>query len=248
MPAAWWPKAPISSTSARNRPAPMAARSRCRPEEELRRLEPILPAVLDPRRPGLDRHHEGDGRRLGARCRRRHRQRRLGPAARSRHGPRGRRARRAGDRHAQPRGRRSGDRHHGRHRGVLLPFARDRRPRRHRARQDRARSRHRLRQDAGAEHHRPRPAGGAEVVRAAAPGRRLAQALHRQRLARPARPPDRRLDRQPSVRGRERRRHRPRPRRRRDRAGAEGRRRHPRARNDATPSLSPDWRCMPSTA
>ena len=66
---------------------------------------------------------------------------------------------RAGDRHAQPRRGRSGDRHHGRHRGVLRPLARRSPTRAGIAReQHRARSRHRLRQDAGAEHHRHRAA------------------------------------------------------------------------------------------
>ena len=45
-PGAWSPKAPTSSTSARNRPAPMAARCRFRSRRKLRRLEPVLPAVV----------------------------------------------------------------------------------------------------------------------------------------------------------------------------------------------------------
>ena len=53
-------------------------------------------------------------------------------------------------------------------------------------RQHRARSGHRLRQDAGAEPHRPCTLRGAEIVRTAADDRRLAQTLHRQGLARPA--------------------------------------------------------------
>ena len=124
MPAAWSPRAPTFSTSARNRPVPMAARRPVSPEEEMRRLEPVLPAVLGLGVPVSIDTMKAQGRRLGARRRRGHRQRRLGPAARPRHGARGRRARRAGHRHAQSRGGRSGDRHHGRHRGVLRPLAR----------------------------------------------------------------------------------------------------------------------------
>ena len=42
-------------------------------DEEMRRLEPVLPAILDARRTGFDRHDEGDGggRRAEGRCRHR---------------------------------------------------------------------------------------------------------------------------------------------------------------------------------
>ena len=77
---------------------------------------------------------------------------------------------------------------------VLRPLAGDRRARRHCARADRARSRHRLRQDAGAEHRLHRAARRAQALRPAAPGRRLAQALHQFGDAGAARRTHRRLD------------------------------------------------------
>ena len=60
-------KAPIFWISAPNRRAPMAACSRSPLAEEQARLAPVLPARGGTRRAGLDRHHEGRGRRLGAR-------------------------------------------------------------------------------------------------------------------------------------------------------------------------------------
>ena len=73
--------------------------------------------------------------------------------------------------------------------------------RRHFARQDRARSRHRLRQDAGAEHDRAGAARRTAVVRTAAAGRRLAQALHQHGDAVGAASAPRRLDRRASDGG-----------------------------------------------
>ncbi len=58
-------------------------------DDEKARLSPVLPAVLKFGPAGVDRHHQGRHRRLGARPRRRNRQRRLGPAARPRHGAAG---------------------------------------------------------------------------------------------------------------------------------------------------------------
>ena len=55
-------------------------------EEELQRLQPVLGDVVAPGRARLHRQHEIRGGRMGARRRRRDRQRRLGPAARPRHG------------------------------------------------------------------------------------------------------------------------------------------------------------------
>ena len=59
-------------------------------EEELARLRHVLPAVVHLGTPSLDRHAEAGDRLLGAWARRPHRQRRLGLATRSEHGPRGR--------------------------------------------------------------------------------------------------------------------------------------------------------------
>ncbi len=78
----------------------------------------------------------------------------------------------------------------------------------HCARQDRARSRHRLRQDGGAEHRLYRAASRLQAFRPAAFGRRLAQALHRQRDTGAAERAHRRLARRASAGGRERRGHR----------------------------------------
>ena len=60
---------------------------------------------------------------------------------------------------------------------------------------------HRLRQDAGAEPDRARPLRRAEIVRPAADDRRLAQAFHRQSVACSARPAARRLARRAPGRG-----------------------------------------------
>ena len=46
MPDGWWRKAPISSTSARNSTRPYGGMVAVSADEEMRRLEPILPAVL----------------------------------------------------------------------------------------------------------------------------------------------------------------------------------------------------------
>ena len=129
---------PLSRSAARDRACPADGRRRRRHpryrcgihpplwrrvavsrEEELRRLAPVLPAVVALGVPVSIDTMKAGGRRLGARAGRRHRQRRLGPAARPRHGARGRRARRAGHHHAQSRHRRSDHRHHGRHRRLL---------------------------------------------------------------------------------------------------------------------------------
>ena len=70
------------------------------PEEERARLEPVLPAVATIGIPVSIDTHQSQRSGMGARGRRRHRQRRLGPAARCRHGARRRRARRARRHHA----------------------------------------------------------------------------------------------------------------------------------------------------
>ena len=72
-------------------------------EEEMRRLEPVLPAVVALGMPVSIDTMKAKVAAWALAAGRRHRQRRLGPAARCRHGARGRRARRAGHRHAQPR-------------------------------------------------------------------------------------------------------------------------------------------------
>ena len=100
-------------------------------DEERARLAPILPAVVALGIPVSIDTHESRRRGLGARCRRRDRQRRMGAAARPRHGARRCRARRARDRHAQSRCRRSEDRHRRRRHRLLRALARHRRPRRH---------------------------------------------------------------------------------------------------------------------
>ena len=193
MPAGWSPKAPTSSTSARNRPAPMAARSRCRRggtaaarAGSARRSSALgVPVSIDTMKAAVAAWALDAGRR--------HRQRRLGPAARPRHGARGRRARRAGHRHAQPRRAPIP-------RSTSWPTSRRSSParstiadaRRHRARAVScsipASASARRRSKAS-----PRSRGCAEFksLRPAAPDRRVAQALHRQGLALP--PPDRRL-------------------------------------------------------
>ncbi len=219
-PAAWPPRAPTSSISARNRRGPMAARSRCRPTRSAQRLEPILPAAATIGIPvsidtikaavaawaleagasivndvwGLQR--DPDMARVVAE-------------------------------HGAPviimhnrETRRSRDRHYRRRDRVLLALARNRLARRHRARPHRARSRHRLRQDAGAELDLHRAARCLARFRPAAPGRRLAQALHQFDRAVGADGAARRLARRASARGRKRRGHHPRPRRRAHRAGA----------------------------
>ena len=197
--ARWPSKAPTSSTSARNRRGPMAAPRRCRPTRKWRGLRrccrrsssSALPVSIDTIKAGVAAWALDQGAAIvndvwGLQ--------RDPDMARA-----GRRARRAGHRHAQPRERRPGHRHHGRRRRLLRALARDRRARRHRARQDRARSRHRLRQDAGAEHRLHRAARRIQALRPAAPGRRLAQALHQYGDAVAAGRAARRLDRQPSV-------------------------------------------------
>src|SRR5262249_39844554 len=73
-----------------------------------------------------------------------------------------------------------------------------RRARGKRARERRARPRDRFRQAAGANPRPHRAARRAQVVPPAAARRRLAQALHRQGIARPARPTAGRIDRRPS--------------------------------------------------
>ena len=177
-------------------------------DDELARLKPVLGEIVQARPAGLDRHHQGQGRGLGARTGRRDPQRRVGPAARSRHGARRGRAWRAGDRDAQPRGRRSGARHHGRREGVLRALARHRGARRHRARAHRARSRHRLRQDGRAEHRDDRAARGTAFIRPAAADGPVAKTLHRQRVAVEAGRTHRRLDRRQRAVRAQRRRHR----------------------------------------
>ena len=114
----------------------------------------------------IHRQHEIGRRRLGARRRCLHRQRRLGPAARSRHGRAVGGAPFAGHRHAQPRQRRCRHRHHAGYRSVLRALARDRRQGRHFTWKYRARPRHRLWQDAGAEHDGAGPAGRTRAISA----------------------------------------------------------------------------------
>ena len=75
-------------------------------DEELRRVVPALEALAELGRADLDRHQQGGGGARGGAARRLRHQRRLGPAARSRHGGRGRGDRLGGRRHAQPRRRR----------------------------------------------------------------------------------------------------------------------------------------------
>ena len=171
-------------------------------EEEMRRLAPVLPAVVALGVPVSIDTMKAKVAAWALGVRRRDRQRRVGPAARRRSGARGRRARRAGRSSCTtatppiPAIDIMAD--------IAAFFSRslDIAARAGIAReQHRARSRHRLRQDAGAEHHRDRAARRAQVVRPAAAARRLAQALHRQGFARPARPAPGRIDRRASPRG-----------------------------------------------
>ena len=127
MPPKWPQQAPIFWTSARNSTRPYGGAVPVSADDEKTRLAPILPAGDQARLAGIDRHHQGFSRRLGARPGRGHRQRRLGPAARSRYGAAGRQARRAGDRDAQSRGGRRRDRHRRRRARLLHPLAGNRR-------------------------------------------------------------------------------------------------------------------------
>ena len=178
-------------------------------DDGARRLEPVLPAVVALGMPVSIDTMKAERRGLGDPPGRRDRQRRLGPAARSRHGARGRRSRRAGDRDAQSRRGRSGDRHHRRHDRLFRALARDRRPRRHRARQ--------IVIDPGIGFgktpeqsvDRGRAAREAEMLRPADPGRAVAQALHFVDRAVGADAAARRLDCRPSAGRAERRGHRP---------------------------------------
>ena len=119
---------------------------------------------------------------------------------------------RAGHHHAQPRRRRSGDRHHARTSHAFFARSLEIAERAGIARDS-------IVLDPGIGFGKtPEQSiiaiarlGRAQVVRPAAAGRRLAQALHRHGLARAARPAPRRLDRRPSRRGRARRRHRAHP-------------------------------------
>ncbi len=111
------------------------------------------------RRSGLDRHHEGQGRRLGAGARRRASSTTSGACSAIPTWPAW------SPQHAVPviimHNRESADPALDIMADIaafLRALARDRRSRRHRPRRYRARSRHRLRQDAGAEHHGARPA------------------------------------------------------------------------------------------
>ena len=117
-------------------------------EEEMKRLQPILAEVVSLGVPVSIDSMKSAVVGLGARCGRSHRQRRLGPAARSRHGDAGGGARRrpssscitatsadAGIDIMKDIA------------GFFDPLARDRRQGRHFARKYRARPRHRLRQD-----------------------------------------------------------------------------------------------------
>ena len=98
-------------------------------DEELQRLQPVLadvvalgiPVSIDSMKSAVVAWALDAGRG--------DRQRRLGPAARSRHGAAGRRARRARHRHAQPRRRRSRHRHHEGYRRFLRALARRSPPR-----------------------------------------------------------------------------------------------------------------------
>ena len=111
-----------------------------------------------PRSSRIDRQHEIGRRRMGARYGCGHRQRRLGPAARSRHGEAGGRAKFACHHHAQPRPGRRRHRHRQGHGRFLCPLARHRRPSRYFARQHRARPRYRFWQDLRTEHDGAGPA------------------------------------------------------------------------------------------
>ncbi len=91
---------------------------------------------------------------------------------------------------------------------------------------------HRLRQDPGAEHGGDRQARKVQALRPADPGRRLAQALHQFGVAVGADEPDRRLDCRPCDGLYERRHDHPDPRRGRDHPGAARRRRPPGHSND----------------
>ena len=82
-PGAWRRKARTFSTSARSRPGPMAE---CKPVSARGRACASCAGAARggaARPAGLDRHHQGEGRRLGARARRHDPERRVGPAARS---------------------------------------------------------------------------------------------------------------------------------------------------------------------
>ena len=219
--------------------------------EELRRLEPSAAGTSAARHAGLDRHHEGRGRRLGARSRRVDRQRRLGPAARSRHG-----------RAWSPSTARPSSIMHNRDKAdpaidimadIRAFFSRSLEiadARRHPARPHRARSRHRLRQDAGSKAS-PRWRGSMSCTIFGLP---LLVGASRKRFIASVSPSPpqraaRRFDRRASACGRARRTHHPRPRRRRNRAGAARRRgdRGSAAMSD-TIFVTRPRRCTPTTA
>ena len=151
----WWRKAPTSSTSARNRPGPMAACSRsCTRRRDRaarrrccrRRVALGVPVSIDTMKAEVAAWALDQGAAIVNDVWGLQRDPDMARVAAERTVP--------GDRHAQPRQGRPGDRHRRRRERLLRPLARDRGAGRHRARHDRARSRHRLRQDAGAEHHR----------------------------------------------------------------------------------------------
>ena len=127
----------------------------------------------------VDRYLQGPRRGARDRARRDPGQRRMGPAAGSRDGRhrRGRRSR--GRHHAQPRREGSRARHRRRHPALLRSFARARREGRHPGGADHPRSRHRIRQDVAAEHRSRATARRAARLRAADPGRRVAQGISR---------------------------------------------------------------------
>ena len=155
-------------------------------------MAPVLEALAAGlRRADLHRHQQGGGGARGGAARRLRHQRRLGTAARSRHGGRGRRDRLGRRRHAQSRAGGRGDRHSRRRRALLRALAQSGGGRRRAVRPHPARSRRRLRQDAGAEPFLHLESRSLPPLRRADPHWPLAQVVHRQdhrRRGRPASP------------------------------------------------------------
>ena len=181
-------KAPTSSTSARNPPGP-TARSRFAPRKSCEGCGRCLADVVALGVPVSIDSMKSAVVALGARRRRRDRQRRLGPAARPRHGAAWwRRATRPSSSCTTATSADAGDRHHAGYR-RRSSRARSTSPRKAGIRREpyRARPRHRLRQDAGAEHDGAGPARRIATFRPAASGRRIAQALHQHRCRRRSR-------------------------------------------------------------